>query len=298
MKKQLSSFIYFWKEGIRNIFMHGFMSFAAVSIIIICLLITGSVVLVSHNIDLQIVALQQESEIVMYLDDSVSETEARALSTTLSEVENVASVTFLPQTQALEEYREKLGDNAILLDGFNESNNPLRDGYSVTMVDVSQVETTRDALAAIDGVDYIRVNEEVIMKLIQVQNVFNMISWVLTLALGLISVFIISNTVKLAMVARRPEISIQKMVGATNTFIRWPFIIEGLLLGAFAGGVAFGLEWLIYTELAALISGVLSSFAMVDFMSLYQMVAVAFVGIGAIVGVGGSALTIRRFMDV
>lgn len=298
MKNRLSSFVYFWKEGIKNIFVHGFMSFAAISIIIICLIITGTVTLVSYNIDLQIVKLQQQSELIFYVDESFSESEAKDIATQLQQIENIASISFTPRDQALEEYRDRLGENAMLLDGFTSDNNPLRNGYSVTMHDVSLIEQTRAQIQAINGVANIRVNEDVIVRLLQIQSIFNTISIVLVIALGLISIFIISNTVKLAMVARRAEISIQKTVGATNAFIRWPFVIEGLLLGVFAGCVAFGLEYLLYEELSNLVYGMINSFAMIEFTEIYLMLAAVFVGAGAVVGVGGSVLTIRRFLDV
>ncbi len=298
MKIRLSSIAYFWKEGIRNIFLHGFMSFAAISVIIVCLLITGSVTLVSYNIDLNILKLQQESEIAIYIDETVPTETAAALQPTIEAIPNVAGVEFESGGDALEGFRDQLGDNAVLLDGYSAENSPLRDGYYITMHDVTQVDATLAALEEIDGVANIVVKEEVINKLIQVQKVFRTISATLIVALGLISIFIISNTVKLAMIARRDEISIQKMVGATNSFIRWPFIIEGMVLGLFAALVAFGAEWWIYSELTALLGNEFASFQMAAFEDIMLLVLGAFAGSSILVGICGSSLTIRRFMDV
>ena len=210
----------------------------------------------------------------------------------------MATAEFEDKNQALEEYREELGDQADLLDGFDETNNPLRDAFHITMKDPSQVTATKAALESVEGIGNAVANEEVVARLIQIQRMFHAISVTLIVALGLISIFIIANTVKLAMLARRREISIQKMVGATNWFIRWPFVIEGLVLGLVAGGIAFGLELALYDQLSDFILGNLPQFTMARFQELMFYVMGVFGGAGVIVGVCGSSLTIRRFMDV
>ena len=296
MKK--SSIGYFLKEGFRNIFLHGFMSFAAVSVIVVCLIITGTTALISYDINLNIVKLQNESEIVVYIEDTYTTEEARDMEKTILQVDNVAKAEFEDKDTALEEYREELGENADLLDGFDSSNNPLRDAFHITMKDPSKVAATKAALESVDGIGNAVANEEVVARLIQLQRMFQAISVTLVVALGLISIFIIANTVKLAMLARRREISIQKMVGATNWFIRWPFVIEDLVLGLLAGAIAFGLEWALYEQLSGFILDNLPQFTMEEFQGLMFYVLGIFAGAGVIVGVGGSSLTIRRFMDV
>ena len=202
------------------------MSFAAVSVIVVCLIITGTTALISYDINLNIVKLQNESEIIVYIEDTYTTEEARDMEDTILQVDNVATAEFEDKNQALEEYREELGDQADLLDGFDENNNPLRDAFHITMKDPSKVTATKAALESVEGIGNAVANEEVVARLIQIQRMFHAISVTLIVALGLISIFIIANTVKLAMLARRREISIQKMVGATNWFIRWPFVIE------------------------------------------------------------------------
>lgn len=296
MKK--SSIGYFLKEGFRNIFLHGFMSFAAVSVIVVCLIITGTTALISYDINLNIVKLQNESEIVVYIEDTYTTEEAKAMEDTILQVDNVSEAVFEDKDTALEEYRTELGENADLLDGFGAENNPLRDAFHITMKDPAKVSATKAALESVEGIGNAVANEEVVARLIQIQRMFQAISITLVVALGLISIFIIANTVKLAMLARRREISIQKMVGATNWFIRWPFVIEGLVLGLVAGAIAFGLEWALYGHLANFILDNLPQFTMAEFDSLMYYVLGTFAGAGVIVGVGGSSLTIRRFMDV
>lgn len=297
-KNRFSSIGFFLWEGFRNIFLHGFMSFAAVSVIVVCLIITGTTALVSYNINLNIIKLQNESQIIIYIDDTYTDEAARGLHSTIMQVDNVLEAEFESRDVALENYREQLGQNADLLDGFDETNNPLRDAYHITMKDPAKVVSTKAALESVDGVGSAVANEAVVARLIQIQRMFKVIAFTLVVALGLISIFIIANTVKLAMFARRREISIQKMVGATNWFIRWPFIIEGLVLGLIAGGIAFGLEWLLYEQLADFIVGNLPQFTMAKFEQLMLYVLSVFGAAGIVVGVSGSSLTIRRFMDV
>ena len=294
----MRSFGYYWKEGFRNIFKHGFMSIAAVLIMIACLLLTGTVTLIAYNIDLSIQELQQSNEIVVFIDDSLTTREAKALGSQFNRIDNIATVEFEDRDVALEKYREELGEDASILDNYNSANNPLRNSFIFTLKDPTLAEETIEQIAAVDGTDYIRADEEVISKLIQVQRVFNIVALAMVIGLAVISIFIIANTVKLAMFARREEISIQKMVGATNWFIRWPFVIEGMVLGLLAGGLAFLAEWGLYTELSNVAIGVIPYFHIVAFDGLRWLVLGVYLGAGVLFGIGGSVTSIRKFMNV
>ena len=294
----MRSFGYYWKEGFRNIFKHGFMSIAAVLIMIACLLLTGTVTLIAYNIDLSIQELQQSNEIVVFIDDSLTTREAKALGSQFNKIDNIATVEFEDRDVALEKYREELGEDAVILDNYNSANNPLRNSFIFTLKDPTLAEQTIEQIVAVDVTDYIRADEDVISKLIQVQRVFNIVALAMVVGLAVISIFIIANTVKLAMFARREEISIQKMVGATNWFIRWPFVIEGMVLGLLAGGLAFLAQWGLYTELTNVVSGVIPYFHIVAFDGLRWLVLGVYLGAGVLFGIGGSVTSIRKFMNV
>ncbi|MDO4271256.1 MAG: permease-like cell division protein FtsX [Eubacteriales bacterium] len=294
----MRSFGYYWKEGFRNIFKHGFMSIAAVIIIIACLLLTGTVTLIAYNIDLSITDLQKSNEIVAFVDENLTTREAKALGTEFNRIDNIASINFEDRNQALEEYRLELGEDAAILDGFTSDNNPLRNSFIFTLKDPALAEQTIAEIEAVDGVANVRADESTIAKLIQVQRVFNLISLAMVIGLTLISVFIIANTVKLAMFARREEISIQKMVGATNWFIRWPFVIEGMVLGLLAGVLAFFAEWGLYTEVANIAGNVIPYFRILPFDNLRMLVLGVYAGAGVLFGIGGSVTSIRKFMNV
>ncbi len=289
---------YYLKEGFRNIFTHGFMSVGAILIMVACLLLTGTVTLVAYNIDKSIDILQQSNEIVVFIDESLTTREAKALQSSFEKISNIATIQFESRDEALEDYRLELGDDAGILDSFNSSNNPLRNSFVFTLKDPTQAEQTIKRLEAVEGVARVRADEPTIARLIQVQHVFNIIALAMIVGLAIISVFIISNTIKLAMFARRDEISIQKMVGATNWFIRWPFVIEGMVIGMLASLIAYFAQWGVYAELINIASGVIPYFKMLPFENVRNMVILVFAGAGALFGIGGSVSSIRKFMNV
>lgn len=294
----MRSFGYYWKEGFRNIFKHGFMSIAAVLIMIACLILTGTVTLIAYNIDLSIVELQQSNEIVVWIDDSLTTREARSLGSQFDRIDNIATIEFIDRDEALEDYRQQLGDDADILEDFSSDNNPLRNSFVFTLRDPALADETIQQIEAVEGADDVRADEAVIARLMQIQNVFNIVALAMVVGLAVISVFIISNTVKLAMFARREEISIQKIVGATNWFIRWPFVIEGMVLGLLAGGLAFLAEWALYTEMFNIIGGVIPYFQLLPFESVRWLVLSVYLGAGVLFGIGGSVTSIRKFMNV
>ncbi len=289
---------YYLKEGFRNIFTHGFMSIGAILIMVACLLLTGTVTLVAYNIDQSIDILQQSNEIVVFIDESLTTREAKALGSIFEKIDNIATMQFESRDEALEDYRLELGDDAGILDSFNSSNNPLRNSFVFTLKDPIQAEQTINRIEAVDGVARVRADEPTIERLIQVQHVFNMIALAMIVGLAIISVFIISNTIKLAMFARRDEISIQKMVGATNWFIRWPFVIEGMVIGMLASLIAYFAQWGVYAELINIASGVIPYFKILPFENVRNIVIAVFAGAGALFGIGGSVSSIRKFMNV
>ena len=171
----MRSIAYYWKEGLRNIFKHGFMSVAAVVIMVVSLLLTGTVTLVAYNITNNITRLQQSNQIVVWIDDSLTTREAKTLQTQFEKIDNIASIAFEDRDVALEQYRKELGDDADILEDYNADNNPLRNSYVFTLSDSMQADATIQEIEAVDGVASVRADEDVIRKLIQIQRVFNML---------------------------------------------------------------------------------------------------------------------------
>ena len=265
---------------------------------IACLILTGTVTLIAYNIDLSITELQQSNEIVVWIDDSLTTREARALGSEFNRIDNIATIEFVDRDEALEDYRQQLGEDADILEDYGSDNNPLRNSFVFTMKDPSQAEDTIAQIEAVEGTDDVRADEAVISKLMQIQRVFNIVALAMVVGLAVISIFIISNTVKLAMFARREEISIQKIVGATIWFIRWPFVIEGMVLGLLAGGLAFLAEWGLYAELFNIVVSFDLSISSCRLKVCVALVLGVYCGQIVLFGIGGSVTSIRKFMNV
>ena len=292
-----AGFAYFIREGLSSVFVHGFTSLAAVSVIAACLMITGIFTLVAYNIDLQIRELEGKSEIVVYIDESVSREDALALGDSIRRLDNIKSAEFVTKEQLFEDYLESLGDDAYVMEELRDDN-PLRDSYQITMKDVSLHGETVKALEALNGVAASSSMQDVSERLIQIRRVVHLISLTLVALLGAVSVFIIANTVKLAMFARKEEIAVMKMVGATNHFIRAPFVVEGMFLGLCAALLAFFIQWGVYAYVTAQLAQGTAILTMVDFRTVWQPVLGIMAGAGLLLGVGGSVVTIRRFLKV
>ncbi len=288
---------YLLKEGIRGIFLHGFMSFAAVCVTVACLIIVGSFSILAYNLDVMVQDLNQTSEILVYIDSDLSDAEARSIGTKINALSNVLQAKFISRDEALESFvKDHNGDSAF--NGVQASD--LRHRYEVTLEDNSLMDQTDAQLQQIPGVAKTNAAYELAQGFTTIQQVLHIASVALIAVLLVISLLIISNTVKLAMYDRRDEISIMKMVGATNGFIRLPFIVEGFTLGMMGAILAFGLEWVGYDALVNRISSVdsLKLFTFVPFKTLLIPMLIVFGAAGLFVGIMGSWTSIRKFMDV
>ena len=292
-----AGFAYYVREGLSSVFVHGFTSLAAMLVIAACLMITGIFSLVAYNIDLQIRELEGKSEIVIYIDEEVSREDAKALGSRIKKIDNIKTADFVTKEQLFEDYLESLGEDAYVMEELREDN-PLRDSYQITMKDVSLHKETVEELEALDGVAASSSMQEVSDRLIQIRKVINLISVTLVALLGAVSVFIIANTVKLAMFARKEEIAVMKMVGATNHFIRAPFVVEGMFLGMCAALLAFFVQWGVYAYVTKQLAEGTAILTMVGFGTVWQPVLGLMLAAGLVLGVGGSVITIRRFLKV
>ena len=288
---------YFAHEGLSNMFSHGFMSFAAVGITVACLLIMGTFTLVAVNANELLRDLEQENEILAYVDDSYTETEAKALQKKLEAVPNVASATYISKEQAMEDFVAQYPDEDMFQDLDPEI---LRDRYAIKITDLEQIRQTKETVEGIPGIARVNAYEEIAGGFITVRNVATVICVALIAILFVVSVFIISNTIKLTTFDRRDEIAIMRMVGATNGFIRWPFVYEGFLFGILGAVIAFFLQWGLYEAVSRGVANndTLQLIRIIPFEQLWAPVAEVFAGAGIIIGVGGSLSAIRKFLQV
>lgn len=287
---------YLIKSGFTGIFSHGLMSFATVTITMACLIIMGSFGLLVVNINELIADLEQENEVVAFIDENLSEEEARAVQQLIEAVPNVSGAEFVTREQAMEDFQADYDDDMFeYLDA-----STFRHRYVIHLTDISLMQQTKADLEAVDGVADVRAHLEYAEIFITVRNVVSIVSLALIIILIVVSFFIMSNTIKLATFTRREEIAIMRMVGASNGFIRCPFIIEGLILGLVGGLLAFAIEIGLYSLLLGKVVGGVAAglFSLLPVSVVMWPLLICFVGVGVLVGVVGGSSAIRNYLKV
>lgn len=289
---------YLLKSGFSGIFSHGLMSFVTVTVVTACLIIMGSFALLVVNIDKLIDELEgSNDQMVAFVDETLLDDSAKVLESKLLQVPNVSSVSFVSRDEAMEEFKkdfdpelfESLGSEA------------LRHRYVIHLNDIGKMEETKELVEALDGIARVKAHLEYARGFISMRNIVSAVSFALTVILTIVSLFIMTNTIKLATYTRREEIAIMRMVGASNSFIRLPFVVEGLILGGTGGLLAFFAEWGIYSLLADRVaagSEGLQLISVIPFPDLISPVLFGFLGIGIAVGVFGGMNAIRSYLKV
>lgn len=295
--RQRYDFGYFLSEGFHSIFTHGFMSFAAVCMIVCCLLIMGSFTLVAVNAENMFSDLESENQFTAFIDESLTQEEARALQDDIEAVPNVARAEFETKEQAQTDFEARYEGNE-LFEGLPST--VYRDRFHIYLDDISLLTETEAAVKEVPGVADTNSAPEIAEGFTVIRNIAGAVAVILVIILLAVSLFIIANTIKLATFNRREEIAIMKMCGATNAFVRWPFVFEGLILGLVGAVVAFFLQWGIYVLVGNAISGsdTISLITVLPFQPMALRVLGVFVLTGFVIGAGGSLAAIRKFLQV
>lgn len=288
---------YYISEGFRSIFTHGFMSFAAVCMIVACLLIMGSFTLLAVNLNDMLGDFEAENEFLAYIDDTCSQEDARAMESAIEAIPNVTDASFVTREEAMESFLAGRQTNELLNDLPAQV---LRDRFQIRVDDLEQMGATVAAVEDLPNVANVRAALDIAKGFVLVRNIASGVAIVLIAILAVVSLFIIANTIKLATFYRREEIAIMKMCGATDGFIQWPFVVEGMLLGLTGALVAFFAQWGIYHLVGKLIiqGNGLSLVTMLSYGSMAKTILGIFCGSGALIGVGGSLIAIRKFLQV
>ena len=294
---KMNNFGYLLKEGIRSIFSHGLMSFASVCVTVACLIIVGSFSILMYNLNIMVEDLNQTNEVICYVDSAYTDAEAKSVHSRINMIDNVFQANYVSREEALANFVEDYDDDSAF-QGVDPTD--LRHRIVVILEDNSRMAETVALLEQVEGVAMIDAEFELAEGFTTISSVLGVVSTGIIAILLVVSLLIISNTVRLAMFDRKNEIAIMKMVGATNGFIRFPFIVQGFFLGIVGAGLAFGAEWLLYDALVQKIREVdaLGLFNFVPFMDLLVPMVVTFGAAGLFVGVFGSISAIRKFMDV
>lgn len=294
MRKRGFNLGYFIAEGFQSIFSHGLMSFAAVCMIVACLIIMGSFSLLAVNADQMLTKEEEKNEFFAYIDENCGDEEAARLAETVKALPNVASVEFTSKEDAHDAW---VADHP---GGVELPVNVFRDRLAVHVFDLELFTDTVDAVTALPGVADYSAHSELAQGFVLVRHAATILATVLVAILAAVSLFIIANTIRLAAFTRREEIGIMKICGATDSFVRWPFIFEGLILGVFGAAVAFLIQWGIYSLVmnALASSGVLTLFTPVAFSTMWLPVLGMFLLAGVLIGTVGSGFAISRFLKV
>ena len=262
---------YLFKEGIRSIFLHGLMSFASVCVTVACLIIVGSFSILMYNLNIMVEDLNSTNEVLCYVDETLSDAEAKSVGTKINMIENIQQAEFISREQALADFIAEHGEEGDRFQAVDPSD--LRHRFKVVLEDNTKMEQTVQQIEKVPGVVYIDAEYELAEGFSTISQVLNFVSVGIIAVLLAVSLLIISNTVKLSVYDRRDEIAIMKMVGATNGFIKMPFVVEGFFLGSIGAILAFGLEWVMYDAMVLKIAEVdaLGLFNFVPFVNLLMM---------------------------
>ncbi|MBR6507632.1 MAG: ABC transporter permease [Clostridia bacterium] len=316
--KLINTFFFHIAQGIKGIFRNPIMSTASLLVLVCCMVVTGTFALIIDNINKNFEALDDVNKMIVWLDDAPEAEEGeesaeeqeyniheydKKTEDAIKALGHVVEVVFMSKQEAFEEFKESEGSDAEFLDWFDaEENNPLRASYRITFASDTDTENIRYIKKAIAEMGF---NEENIDENIDLyDNLMNVKGALTTIALWLlavlfvISLFIIMNSTRLGLHSRREEIQIMRYVGATNSFVRAPFVIEGVVIGLVSAAIALGIEYYLYTQV---ISGVIRQYQAIviaPFTNYLVVLSVAFAAIGVFAGLFGSVISIRKYLKV
>ncbi len=285
------------KESGNNVFSNGWMSVASIFTVAASLLVFGVFMILALNVNSMVGQVEKDYEIIVVVDENYTAEETERLGNSLELVPNVSKVSFVSNDERLIELQNDWGKDGDLLSGYQDAN-PLRDWYKVRCEDLTLFEETSNSIRQLSGVVKVIGNGDTVERLTATSDYLSRMSILIMIALGIVSVFIISNTIKLAVFSRRREINIMKYVGATDWFIRWPFIIEGMLIGLIGGAVSVFLVCLGYEGFSAFAA---TNIAFVQFVPLGNILAwfvFAFLFMGVVLGAMGSLIAVRKHLKV
>ncbi len=297
------NFAYLVKEGARNVWVNRLMSLASVGVLIACMLLMGGAMLISYNINEAVGYVENQNEVVVFLDENLTDEQMKSIGTQIENKGNISKSTFVSKDDALYDMIEEMGESQDIMDGLL-TENPLLDSYEISVSDLSILSDTVSKIENIDGVYKVVSPTEAASTLTSIRKIVNIAGSAIIIILFVVSIVIIANTIKITIFNRRKEVSIMKYVGATDWFIKFPFIIEGIIIGLLSSAIAYGMLWLGYqylmenllTHNSSWLQGVAESFVSFDQIAL--SVAIGFFGSGVGIGAIGSSIFVSKYLKV
>lgn len=288
---------YFIAEVFRSLRRNNWMTFASIGTVTVSLFVLGVFLILVLNMNRLAGMLESQVQISVYLEDHLTDREKRQLEYDITSLQGIDTVKYVDRDEAKTRLQERLGDQKYLLDALSDDN-PLPDAFEVTVTTPAVVESAASAISAMSGVEEAKYGQDVIKHLFDITRLMRIFGLVLMLLLGAATLFIIANTIRLTVFARRKEIAIMKYVGATDWFIRWPFLLEGIVLGCFGGIIAAVALRSFYAAMAAQIYSTLAFFPLLPQYPFMNYVTLAILGSGIVIGAIGSLISLKRFLRV
>lgn len=288
---------YLTREGFKNIWVNRLLSLATVLVLVSCLVIVGTGTLIFFNISAALDVIEDQNVIKVFINDNASEREKDELKVALLDMSNVDDVEFVSREEGFEEVLATYGENAdIMRDGL--SADILPDAYRVVVEDIEQFDHTVSKIKKLDNVLHVQENSELAGKIAKIRDAVSYISIGVVAVLFFVSLFIVANTIRITIFNRRLEISIMKAVGATNSFIRWPFIVEGILLGLFSAVIGLGIQYGVYSVASIWLGDILMMLGAqaVPFIDYIWFILALFIFIGVFIGAIGSILSLNKYL--
>ncbi len=316
------SFSYLTKEGFKNIWANRLMSFASIGVLVACMVIIGIAIILASNFNIAMNSLEKENVVMVYMEDKNSvlypidgssvptdknipdsaysvhnEEEALAICDKIKALSNVESVEYISAEQALENYKENFVDNdAKYLMYFEGDENPMPMGAKVTLVSLDNFDATIKSIEAVEGVNLVVSSSDIAQRIVNIRNAVEIAGFWVIAILMIISLVIVSNTIRVTMYNRKLEISIMKAIGATDWFIRWPFLIEGMMLGIISAVISIGVTYAIYSLAGEKIKAALETSSLMPFRSIVLTLVLVFLGIGILAGIIGSVIILSKYL--
>ncbi|MGG4554870.1 permease-like cell division protein FtsX [Paenibacillus humicus] len=295
-----------FREGSKNVFRNGWMSVASVTSIVVSLFILGVFILLVLNVNAFADDADSMVQIKTYLNSNVDDSMREKLHNDIAAMEEVSKVTFISKAEGLKDFREQLGEEGKdLLEGYDENTNPIPDTLQVEVVEPTTVPFVASKIEQLntkypdEPIYKVRYGQGTTEKLFKITRAVRNIGFAFVAGLGLMAMFLISNTIRVTILARRREIGIMKLVGATNMFIRWPFFVEGALIGLIGSVITVGVLFFGYNQLAISVKeDITLAFHLVSLDEVGFQIGVLLIGLGLLIGIWGSTVSIRRFLKV
>lgn len=294
---KLNTAFYYIREGLTNVKRNRAMTVASITSVTAALLILGLFLIIILNVDSMANQVESQLELKAFINDSYDMSKVTKVGDEIKEINGVKSITFESKKDALNNFKKQLGEKSYLVNGL-ENDNPMPQSFIVKVTDANMMKQVSEDIKKIDGVTQVSYGQDVVDKLLGIIKIIRIVGLCVILILFIISVVIISNTIKLGVFARRREINIMKYIGATDWFIRWPFLVEGIVLGLVGSILAIVILGLIYGYAADLVNNKLIIFTLLPVGNVLRQSLMYFLAMGSLIGALGSGISIKRFLNV